>query len=475
MANNAHNCPVYKKCGGCQLQNMEYPDQLSFKQAKVVGLLGKFCRVGEIIGMDSPYHYRNKVQAAFGKDRRGVYSGVYQSSSHRIVPVEGCMIEDETADRIVSSVRRLVRKFNITVYDMTSRRGFLRHVLVRRSFTTNQVMVVIVSSSAEFPHKKDFVATLLKEHPEITTIVHNVNDRSTALMLGNRSFVLFGSGFIEDELLSCRFRISPKSFYQVNPLQTEKLYSLAMEYLQLEGNETVLDAYCGTGTLGILAAKAGAGKVIGVEVNSDAVKDAKVNAELNKIENIEFVCDDASEFILKLAAEKLHLDSVIMDPPRAGSTVQFMRSVITLAPDRIVYVSCNPDTLKRDLLYFSKNGYKVRKITPVDMFPHTGHVETVVLLCKLKSTHHIEAELKTDELDLTSAESKATYDEIKAHVKKHTGLTVSSLNIAQVKQKCGIIERENYNKEKSKDSRQPKCPKEKEEAIVAALRYFKMI
>lgn len=385
MANNAHNCPVYKKCGGCQLQNMEYAEQLRFKQAKVVGLLGKFCRVGEIIGMENPYHYRNKVQAAFGRDGRGIYSGVYQSSTHRIVPVEGCMIEDEKADRIIASARRLVKRFNITVYDMNSKRGFLRHVLVRRSFATGQLMVVIVSSAAEFPHKKDFVAALLKEHPEITTIVHNVNNRSTALMLGYQSFVLYGNGFIEDELLSCRFRISPKSFYQVNPIQTEKLYSLAMEYLSLKGSETVLDTYCGTGTLGILASRAGAGKVIGVEVNADAVRDAKVNAELNGIENIEFVCGDASEFLMRLADEKQHLDSVIMDPPRAGSTVQFMRSVVALAPDRIVYVSCNPDTLKRDLLYFSKNGYKVRKITPVDMFPHTSHIECVTLLSRKSS------------------------------------------------------------------------------------------
>lgn len=382
MANKAHNCPVYKKCGGCQLQNMEYADQLHFKQAKTVKLLGRFCRVGEIIGMDDPYNYRNKVQAAFGRDRRGVFSGVYQSSTHRIVPVEGCLIEDIKADSVVSSVRRLVRKFGITVYDMESRRGFLRHLLVRRSFSTSQLMVVIVSSTAEFPHKKDFIHALLKEHPEITTIVHNVNERSTALLLGSRSDVLYGNGIIEDELLSCRFRISPKSFYQVNPIQTEKLYSLAMEYLELKGEETVLDAYCGTGTLGILAAKAGAGKVIGVEINADAVRDAEKNAELNSIENIEFVCGDAGEFMMKLAEEKNHLNSIIMDPPRAGSTVQFMRSAVKLAPDRIVYISCNPETLARDLLFFSRNGYKVRKITPVDMFPHTSHVECVVLLSK---------------------------------------------------------------------------------------------
>ncbi len=392
MANNAHNCPVYKKCGGCQLQNMDYAEQLRFKQAKVVGLLGKFCRIADIIGMEHPYHYRNKVQAAFGRDRRGVYSGVYQSASHRIVPVESCLIEDEKADRIIASIRRLVRRFSITVYDMNSKWGFLRHVLVKRSFSTGQIMVVIVSSVSEFPHKKDFVSALLKEHPEITTVVHNVNDRSTALMLGSKSSVLYGSGIIEDELLSCRFRISPKSFYQVNPVQTEKLYSLAMEYLELKGSESVLDAYCGTGTLGILAAKAGAGRVIGVEVNADAVKDAKINAELNSIDNIEFVCGDAGDFISGLARENQHLDAVIMDPPRAGSTVQFMRSVVSLSPKRIVYVSCNPETLKRDLLYFSKNGYKVRKITPVDMFPHTSHVESVTLLVRKNADSFAEVQ-----------------------------------------------------------------------------------
>lgn len=382
MANKAHNCPVYKKCGGCQLQNMEYSEQLRFKQAKVVRLLGRFCRIGDIIGMEHPYHYRNKVQAAFAMDRDRIISGIFQSSTKRIVPIDSCLIEDENADKVIVTVRKLAKRFRLSVFDRNSRKGFLRHVLVKRSFKTGQLMAVLVTSSAEFPSKKEFIAALLKEHPEITTIVQNVNSCATALTLGNKDIVLYGKGTIEDELLSCRFRISPKSFYQVNPVQTEKLYSLALEYLDLKGSEAVLDAYCGTGTLGILAAKAGAGKVISVEINADAVKDAKKNSELNGIENIEFVCGDASEHIMELAKQNIKLDSVIMDPPRAGSTVQFMRSVITLAPDRIVYVSCNPETLERDLLYFSKNGYKVRKITPVDMFPHTGHVECVVLLSR---------------------------------------------------------------------------------------------
>lgn len=375
-------CPVYKKCGGCQLQNMEYADQLRYKQGKIIGLLGKFCRVGEIVGMEDPYHYRNKVQAAFGRDRRGIISGVYQSSSHRIVPIDSCLIEDKKADAVIVTIRKLMASFKLEPFNDNTLRGFMRHVLVKRSFSTGQLMVVLVTGTAVFPSKNNFIEALLKEHPEITTIVQNINNKFTNLVLGSRSIVLYGEGKIEDELLGCRFRISPKSFYQINPVQTEKLYSLAMEYAGLTGKETILDAYCGTGTIGIIAAKKGAKKVIGVELNADAVKDAKENAALNNIENIEFICADASDFMVALAQEKVHLDAVIMDPPRAGSTVQFMRSAIKLAPDRIVYISCNPETLARDLGYFTKHGYEVKKLRPVDMFPHTSHVECVVCLTR---------------------------------------------------------------------------------------------
>ena len=379
-------CPVYKKCGGCQLQNMEHADQLRYKQGKIIGLLGKFCRVGEIVGMEDPYHYRNKVQAAFGRDRRGIISGVYQSSSHRIVPIDSCLIEDKKADAVIVTIRKLMASFKLEPFNDNTLRGFMRHVLVKRSFSTGQLRVVLVTGTAVFPSTNNFIEALLKEHPEITTIVQNINNKFTNLVLGSRSIVLYGEGKIEDELLGCRFRISPKSFYQINPVQTEKLYSLAMEYAGLTGKETVLDAYCGTGTIGIIAAKKGAKKVIGVELNADAVKDAKENAALNNIENIEFICADASDFMIALAQEKVHLDAVIMDPPRAGSTVQFMRSAIKLAPDRIVYISCNPETLARDLGYFTKHGYEVKKLRPVDMFPHTSHVECVALLVRTVST-----------------------------------------------------------------------------------------
>ncbi len=475
MANKAHNCPVYKRCGGCQLQNMDYKSQLSYKQAKVIGLLGKFCHVDEIVGMEHPYHYRNKVQAAFGKDGRGIISGVYQSSSHRIVPIDSCLIEDEKADAVIVTVRRLAASFKLSIFNEKTLKGFLRHVLVKRSFTTGQLMVVLVTGTPVFPSKNNFIEALLKEHPEITTIVQNINDRFTALVLGKKNIVLYGEGRIEDELMGCRFRISPASFYQVNPVQTEKLYSLAMKYLDLRGKETVLDAYCGTGTIGILAAKSGAGKVVGVEINADAVSDARENAALNGVENIEFVCADASDYIRTLALKKTRLDSVIMDPPRAGSTVQFMNAVIKLAPERVVYVSCNPETLARDLLHFSKNGYRVRKITPVDMFPHTNHVETVALLSRKKPDDVIHIDLELDKLDITSAESKATYQEIKDYVLENFGLKVSALYISQVKRKLGIEVVESYNKAKSNNSKVPNCPKEKEDAIVAALKHFGMV
>jgi 23S rRNA (uracil1939-C5)-methyltransferase len=361
---------------------MSYPDQLRYKQGKVIGLLGKYCRVSDIVGMDVPYHYRNKVQAAFGRDRRGIISGVYQSSSHRIVPIDSCLIEDKKADEVIVTVRKLMASFKLEPFNDNTLRGFMRHVLVKRSFSTGQLMVVLVTGTAVFPCKNDFIAALHRAHPEITTIVQNINDKFTNLVLGKRSILLFGEGKIEDELLSCRFRISPKSFYQINPVQTEKLYSIAMDYAGLTGSETVLDAYCGTGTIGIFAS-AQAKKVTGVELNPDAIRDAHINAKLNGVENIEFFCADAGDFMVEAANSGAEYDVVIMDPPRAGASLAFLRSLVTLAPKKVVYISCNPETQARDLSFLTRKGYKVRRIQPVDMFPHTEHVETVVLLTKI--------------------------------------------------------------------------------------------
>ena len=375
-------CPVSRKCGGCQLMNMTYPEQLKYKQAKVVKLLGSFHRVNEIIGMEKPFHYRNKVQAAFGRTRGGeIISGVYQSSTHNIVKTDACLIEDEKADEIIVTIRKMVKDFKLTVYDERKGTGFLRHVLVKRGFATNQIMVVLVTGTGFFPSKNNFIKELLKKHQEITTIVQNINNKFTSMVLGEKETVLYGNGYIEDVLCGCTFRISPKSFYQINPIQTEKLYGKAFEFAGLSGKERVIDAYCGIGTIGIVASK-NAGEVIGCELNSDAVKDAKVNAKINNIDNIKFICADAGEFMLSMKEQGEQCDVLFMDPPRAGSDKKFLSCAVALKPERIVYISCNPETQQRDLYYLIKNGYKVKKIQPVDMFPYTAHVETVVLLIK---------------------------------------------------------------------------------------------
>lgn len=378
------SCPVYKKCGGCQLQNLSYPEQLKFKQNKVERLLKNFCKVEPIIGMENPYHYRNKVQAAFYTDRRGkIISGVYQSGTHHVVGIDLCQTEDVIADKIIVAVRKLLPSFKMTTYNEDTGKGFLRHILVKRGFATNQIMLVLVTGTPVFPSKNNFVKAILKQFPEITTIIQNVNNYNTNLVLGNNQKVLYGKGYIEDILCNCRFRISPKSFYQINPVQTEVLYNKAMEYADLNGNETVLDTYCGIGTIGIVAAKRGAGRVVGVELNGDAVRDAVVNAKANNLNNIRFYKGDAGEFMYEASDEDEKPDVVFMDPPRAGSDTKFLDSLIKMSPKTVVYVSCNPETLARDLNYLSKNSdYKVRKIQPVDMFPHTAHIECVVLMSR---------------------------------------------------------------------------------------------
>lgn len=375
-------CPVYRKCGGCQLQNLNYERQLQWKQDRCQKLLGGFGRVEPILGMANPYHYRNKVQAAFAWDRRGgrIVSGVYQSSTHRVVPIDSCMTEDEKADEIIVSIRNLLKAFKLSAYDEDTGRGFLRHVLVKRGFQTGEIMVALVTGTPVFTAKKHFVAELLKLHPEITTIVQNINAKRTSMVLGEQEKVLYGPGTITDVLCGCRFRISARSFYQINPVQTEALYGKAMEFAGLTGKEKVLDAYCGIGTIGIVAAKSGAGSVLGVELNRDAVKDAIANAKLNGVKNIYFTCADAGEFMEEMAVEKEPCDVVFLDPPRAGASREFLQALCSLAPSRAVYISCNPETLARDLEYLRKNHYRVGTIQPVDMFPHTQHIECVVSL-----------------------------------------------------------------------------------------------
>ena len=375
-------CPHAKKCGGCQLQHLSYEQQLRRKQGRAIALLGKFGHVESILGMDEPLHYRNKVHAAFALDsRRKVVSGIYQPGSHAVVPVDACMIEDELADAVIRDIRAMLPEFKIQVFDERSGTGWLRHVLVRRGFATGELMVVLVAVNPIFKLQKPFLKKLLALHPEISTVVLNLNDRFGPVVLGTREKVLYGPGTIEDILCGHRFRISPRSFYQINPVQTQRLYAAAVEAAGLTGEETVLDAYCGIGTIGITAADR-AKQVIGVELNRDAVRDAIQNARLNGLKNCWFTCADAGEYIEQMARDGMRPDVVFLDPPRSGSDERFLSSLLKTAPRRVVYVSCAPDTLARDLGVLTEGGYRVGRIQPVDMFPFTEHVETVVLLSR---------------------------------------------------------------------------------------------
>ena len=468
-------CPVSRRCGGCQFLDIPYEKQLQHKQKQVEDLLKGICPVKKITGMENPFYYRNKVHAVFGYQKGKAISGVYEEGTHEIVPVEQCMIEDKKADEIIGTIRGMLKSFKIKTYDEDTGYGLLRHVLVKRGFATNQVMVVLVTASPVFPSRNNFVKALREKHPEITTIIQNINDRGTSMVLGDREKVLFGKGYIEDVLCGYTFRISSKSFYQINPVQTEKLYAKAMELAGLTGKETVIDAYCGIGTIGMVAS-AKAKTVIGVELNQDAVRDAVENAKTNQVKNIQFYNNDAGRFMVNMAANGEHVDVVFMDPPRSGSTEEFIKAVAIMKPEKVVYVSCNPETLARDLKMFKTKGYVAKEDWPFDLFPHTGHVETVCLLSKLhEAKHHVNVTLEMDELDVTSVESKATYEEIKEYVLEKHGLRVTNLYIAQVKRKCGIIERENYNKSKSEVAKQTQCPEDKEMAIRDALEYFGMV
>ena len=375
-------CPYFKKCGGCDYLDIPYEEQLQKKQAQVRKLIGSFCKVHPIVGMENPLHYRHKVHAVFDCTKRGqIVAGCYQKNSHDVVDIESCRIENEEADAIIRDIKGMLRSFRIKTYDEDTGYGLLRHVLVRRGYYTGQIMVVLVLASPIFPSKNNFVKALRNMHPNISTVVLNMNDKKTSMVLGERNITLYGKGYIEDQLCGCTFRISPNSFYQVNPSQTELLYQKTVELAALNGKEKVIDAYCGTGTIGLIASR-NAGAVIGVERNKDAIRDAIINAKRNDIHNARFYNEDAGEFMVSMAEKGEKADVVIMDPPRSGSTEAFMSSMVRMSPERIVYVSCNPETLARDLKYLAKHGYQAKECTPFDCFPFTSHVETVVLLSK---------------------------------------------------------------------------------------------
>ena len=468
-----------KKCGGCPMLGLDYAEQLKQKEAAVRKLVGKYGPVAPIRGAENPCHYRNKVISTFAAGPGGkLVSGIYAAGTHKVLPVESCLLQDEVLDTVMQAVRAAASTCRYQPYNEDKGTGLLRHCLLRRGVVSGQVMVVLVTAQPVLPGAKNFVRALLaeaeKRHVPVTTVVQNYNPRRTSVVLGEEEKVLYGKGFILDTLCGKTYALSPRSFYQINHDQTEVLYGLAVEAARLTGKEVVLDAYCGIGTIG-LTASGRAKQVVGVELNRDAVRDAIGNAKHNNVKNARFFAADATQWITEAAAAGQRADVIFMDPPREGSTPQFIESVARMAPKRVVYVSCNPETMARDLALLTAKGYRAEGFTPVDLFPQTAHCETVCLLSKLNVKHHIEVEITMDELDLTAAESKATYDEIKAYVLEKFGFKVSQLYIAQIKRKCGIIERKNYNQSKKEDAKVPKCPPEKEAAIMDALKHFQMI
>ena len=503
-------CPYHKQCGGCQIQAMSYEAQLQFKENKVKNNLvriGGFYQIfiesvmESVVGMEQPWHYRNKAQFPVGTDKDGrIITGFYAGRTHSIIANTDCALGVEENEPILQKVLAYMQNEKVSAYDETTGQGLVRHILIRKGFTSGEIMVCLVINGKSLP-KEDRLVSTLREIPGMTSIWLNYNTKNTNVIMGTEGRVLWGQNTITDvihrrsmeEINSGKdclrydskenapqgitFAISPLSFYQVNPIQTEKLYSLALEYAGLTGEETVWDLYCGIGTISLFMAQC-AKEVHGVEIVPQAIEDARKNAECNHIENATFYVGKAEEVLPRLYEEEhIFADVICVDPPRKGCDEACLNTIIKMAPKRIVYVSCDSATLARDLKYLCENGYEIRKVRAVDQFGQTVHTETVCLLSKLhEAKHHVNVKLGMDEMDLTAAESKATYEEIKKYVAEHNdGMKVSNLYIAQIKQKHGIIERENYNKPKSEKGGQPECPKEKEIAIEEALKYFQMI
>ena len=521
-------CRYYRQCGGCQLQSLSYEKQLQFKQNKIRNNLiriGGFDaeyvdqRMEPIVGMDEPWHYRNKAQYPVGTDKDGnPITGFYAGRTHSIIANTDCALGVPENKEILERVLEYMKENRVSAYNELTGQGLIRHVLIRKGFTSGEIMVcLVVNSDKKTLPNQEKLLSRLTDIPNMTSVSISINRERTNVIMGKEIHTLWGKDTISDTIHvrdmqktgypftghELTFAISPLSFYQVNPVQTEKLYSLALEYAGLTGQETVWDLYCGIGTISLFLAGS-VKKVYGVEIIPQAIEDAKANAQRNGIQNAEFYVGKAEEVLPAFyeqrepegavevpnvtagavaspadtdGADMRHPDVIVVDPPRKGCDEACLATMLKMQPSRIVYVSCDSATLARDLRILCDGGYEVKRIRGVDQFGMTVHVETVCLLSKLhEAKHHVNVRLDMDELDLTSAESKATYEEIKAYVAEHNdGMKVSNLYIAQVKAKYGIIERENYNKPKSDDARQPKCPKEKEEAIVEALKAFKMI
>ncbi len=473
-------CEFARQCGGCQLQALSYDQQLVFKTNKVKGHLeriGGFTDIPmePIIGMDELFHYRNKAQFPVGRNKEGkIVTGFYAGRTHNIIENRDCALgvaeNKEVLDRVIAHME----KYGIEPYNEATGKGLVRHVLIRYGYFTKEVMVCLILNGNKIP-KEELLVKSLCEIPGMTSITINVNKKRSNVILGEEICLLWGQEYITDRIGDISYQISPLSFYQVNPMQTQKLYAKALEYADLHGEETVWDLYCGIGTISLFLAQK-AKFVRGVEIVPAAIENAKENAKLNGLENTEFFVGKAEEVLPREYKKNgVYADVIVVDPPRKGCDETLLETMVEMNPERIVYVSCDSATLARDLKYLCERGYELRKVCPVDQFGMTVHVETVVLLSQQKPDDTIEIDLDLDELDATSAELKATYQEIKDYVLKEFGLKVSSLYISQVKRKCGIEVGENYNLPKSENARVPQCPKEKEEAIKAALKYFAMI
>ncbi|MDY4966630.1 MAG: 23S rRNA (uracil(1939)-C(5))-methyltransferase RlmD [Dysosmobacter sp.] len=470
----APECPYFGRCGGCQFQHMSYQEELWAKRQRVEDALrrlgGSDVPIEGILGAKDPLHYRNKSQYPVGADGS---IGFYQLRSHKVVPIRRCLIQSEVSDAAAEAVGVWARRYKVPPYDETTGKGLLRHIYIRVNRKGESLCCVVVNGR-QVPREPELVALIRAAAPKTVGVVLNSNTRRGNVILGEKYRTLWGQDFLMDTLRGLTFKLSVPSFYQVNRDQAEVLYGKALDYAALTGKETVLDLYCGTGTITLCLARQ-AKRAIGAEIVAPAIEDARENAERNGIGNVEFFRGDASDIAAKLEAEGLRPDVITVDPPRKGLAPDVIASVAGMAPERVVYVSCDPATLGRDVKLFAGLGYQARRATAVDMFPGTAHVETVVLLSQQKPDDVIEVDLDLDELDITSAESKATYQEIKDYVLKEFGLKVSTLYISQIKRKCGIEVGEHYNFSQKENQRVPQCPKEKEDAIRAALEHFAMI
>ena len=484
-------CAFARRCGGCQIQEMSYDRQLVFKDQKIRGNLeriGGFTKdqidtvMQPVVGMEHPFGYRNKAQFPFGTDKEGnPITGFYAGRTHDIIANTDCALGVEKNKEILEIILQYMRENKIKSYDEKTGKGLIRHALIRYGFKTKEIMVCLVVNGKKLPKAERLIEKLIQIEG-MTSITISPNTRRDNVIMGDSYEILWGQGYITDYIGNVKYQISPLSFYQVNPVQTEKLYGLALEYADLKGDETVWDLYCGIGTISLFLAQK-AKQVYGVEIVPQAIDDAKENAKINAVDNAEFFVGKAEEVLPEYYAEyerehngeTAHADVIVVDPPRKGCDETLLETIVKMQPEKVVYVSCDSATLARDLKYLCANGYEIRMCRGVDQFPQSVHVETVVLLSQQKPDDTIEIDLDLDELDATSAELKATYQEIKDYVLKEFGLKVSSLYISQVKRKCGIEVGENYNLPKSENARVPQCPNEKEDAIKAALKYYAMI